>query len=66
MMMVNLGYEVWILCDYGLNVDKVYSKAGNCRFFPWINRLESSFPINLNRLVQMIEILFYVDLHFQM
>ena len=33
-MMVNLGNEVLILGDYGLNVDKVYLKAGELQIFP--------------------------------
>ena len=33
-MLVNLGYDVLILGDYGLNVDKVYLKAGELQMFP--------------------------------
>ena len=48
-MLVNLGYDVLILGDYGLNVDKVYLKAGELQMFP----LDQPSCINLSRLVQI-------------
>ena len=67
MMVVNLGYEVLILGDYGLNVDKVYSKVGEVKIFSldqpsW--KLFSYQP-ELGQ-ISFENRDFYGDLHFQM
>ena len=66
-MMVNLGNEVLILVDYGLNVNKVYLKAGELQMFPldqpsW--KLFSYQP-ELGQ-ISFENRDFYGDLHFQM
>ena len=33
-MVINLGYEVPILADYGFDVNDVYSKVGEIQCFP--------------------------------